>query len=161
MTSPYGNPFLSAPDLVGAGTLVSGGGGDGHIDHVVGFVLPRIVVRPETPVTSLSLPPGLRTFDLAELVSWACWQAGVTPRPPERADLLHAHCHRHRTNLLDVATGMRVKGALLFGQGVVGLSLGVRRRVVVHDLTAGVVIDEQRIRRWDEAALIPGARGYR
>lgn len=160
MTSAYGNPFISAPDRVSAGTLVSGGGGDGQIDHVVAFILRRVVARPETAVSALALPPGLRAFDLAELISWAAWQAGV-PRPPDRADLLRAHCYRYRAGLPDVATGLQVKGALLFGQGAVGLSLGVRRRVVVHDLTAGVVVDEQRIRRWDEAALLPGARGYR
>lgn len=154
-------PYSFAPDQVGAGTLTSGGGGDGHVDHIVGYILARIVVRPETAVSALALPPGLRVFDLAELIGWAAEQAGVQPRPPERADLLRAHCYRYHASLPDVATGMAVKGALLFGQGAVGLSLGVRRRVVVHDAAAGVVVDEARTRRWDEAALIPGARGYR
>lgn len=161
MTGVYGSPYVPAPDRVGAGTLVSGGGGDGHIDHVVAFILQRVDVRPEHAVSAAAVPPGLRAFDLAELISWAAWTAGVTPRPPEQADLLRAHCYRYRAGLPDVETGMAVKGALLFGQGTVGLALGMRRRVIVHDFAAGVVVDEQRIRRWREAALLPGAKGYR
>lgn len=161
MTSTYGNPFISAPDRVGAGTLVSGGGGDGYIDHVVAFVLQRVVVGPATQVTARTMPPGLRGFDLAELISWAATTAGVPGRLPESADLLRAYCYRYRASLPTVEDGMALKGALLFGQNTVGLALGMRRRVVVHDLQAGVVIDEARIRRWDTAALIPGARGYR
>lgn len=160
MTIP-GSPYLTTHDQVSAGTLVSGGGGDGHIDHVVAFCLPRVVRSPDYPVASLVPPPGSRVFDLAELIAWAANSAGVTPVPPIRTDLLRAHCYRHRTELSTVDAGMALKGALLFGQGVVGLSLGRRRRALVHDHLAGLVVDEHRIRQWTEAALLPGAKGYR
>lgn len=161
MITAYGNPFVTAPDRVAGEPLVSGGGGDGHIDHVIAFCLPRVQRNPVARVSADVPPPGSRVFDLAELVAWAASSAGVMPVPPERADLLRAHCYRAHAMLPTVEDGMTLKGALLFGQGVVGLSLGVRRRVLVSDHAAGLVVDEHRIRRWSEAAVLPGARGYR
>lgn len=161
MTGAYGSPFLTAPDRVASDALVSGGGADGYIDHVVAFCLPRVRVDPAYPVSADVPAPGARVFDIAELVAWACNAAGVVPVPPARTDLLRAHCYRYGTTLPSVALGLDLKGALLFGVGVVGLSLGVRQRVIVSDHRAGVVVDAHRIRQWTEAAVIPGARGYR
>lgn len=162
MTSatPYGNPFVVTPPNLASGVFRSGGGGDGAIDHLVGLVLQRVNPRPTTGVSDQVPAPGLRGFDLAELIAWAGAAAGVSPRLPDRTDLLRAACYRARSSLRTVDVGIGLKGALLFGGGSVGLSLGQRRRVVVYDTTAGIVIDTG-MRGWTEAARVPGARGYR
>jgi len=158
----YGNPYLQTPAAVAAGQYVSGGGGDGTVDHVVALVWQRINRAPGIPGVSAILPdPGVRGFDLAELIAWAAAAAGVVPALPPRTDLLRAACWGARTRLRSVAAGLGLKGALLFGPGGLGLAVGVRARVVVYDPAAGIVLDVHATRTWDEAATIPGARGYR
>lgn len=157
----YGNPFIVQPDSVSNPELRTGGGADGWIDHVVGFVLQRVNPRPVGTLSGLPVTPGSREFDMAELVGWACGAAGVQPPPPQRTDLLRAWCYRARSMLRNVDVGLAVKGALLFGPSGLGLSLGRRGRVIVFDPDLGVVIDEHRVSTWTEAGLIPGARGYR
>lgn len=160
--STYGNPYQQAPVTVASGEYVSGGGGDGTVDHIVAAVWQRIARAPGAPAVSAILPdPGVRGFDLAELVAWAGAAAGLSPALPDRTELLRAACYAARTRLRSVADGLGLKGALLFGPSGLGLAVGVRSRVVVYDPNAGIVLDVHGIRGWDEAATIPGARGYR
>jgi hypothetical protein len=161
----YGNPYLDVVEHTSAGTAVSGGGADGTVDLLVGYVLQRVNTVGVATTADVFGDPGMRSFDLAELISWAAQQSGVRIALPTRADLLRAACYRYRTTLgllgEHVEQGRATKGALLFGFGTVGLSLGVRRRVVVYDETHGVVVVDSNVRTWTEAARIPGARGYR
>lgn len=141
---------------------VSGGGADGTIDRVVALCLERTVIG--TGVPDLVVPePGARTFDLAELLSWACRAAGVGSPLPDQAQRVLAHCQGQRTMLRTVEAGIALKGALLFGgSGArVGLSLGVRRKIIIHDPRSGGAIVDRSISDWTAAARIPGARGYR
>lgn len=166
MTAPqssstsYGNPYITAPPVLAAGVLRSGGGGDGHIDHLVALLMQRINLRPPDTTSGLVTEPGTRVFDLAELVAGIAAAVGVRPVPPSRADLLRAYCWQSRTLLHSVEIGYLLKGALLFGPAGVGVSLGSRRRVVIYDATGGVMVDT-RAQVWTEAARLPNARGYR
>lgn len=157
--TPYGNPFLVAPESMSAGPIVTGGGADGYIDHVVALMLDRVNPRPIT-ISAVPVTPGARVFDLAELVARSAQAAGVPGILPDRTDLLRSYCWGARSTLNNPTIGLGLKGALMFGPEGLGLSLGSRGRVIVYDLTEGVVVDA-RLRTWTEAALIPNARGYR
>jgi hypothetical protein len=158
MTSPV-NPYAPLPNRTSSPELVSGGGADGQIDHVVGLLLLRVLPRQTGYVTAQPDPSGARTFDLAELISQCARQAGVATVLPTRADRLLLLCRSQRT-MIDVSVGLATKGALMFGQNVVGLSLGVHRKVIVYSGHTGLIVDRG-IRLWTQAARMPGARGYR
>lgn len=153
------NPFAPTPYLTGSSALVSGGGADGYIDHVVTLCLQRSNPRTEWSVSAQIDQPDARQFDLAELISQSAAAAGITAPLPTTADALLRYCRRHRT-VIPLATGLALKGALLFGQNSCALSLGSRGRAIVFSQLTGVVVDGS-TRTWDSAARIPGARGYR
>lgn len=159
MTAPTENPFAPTPYLTATNTLVSGGGADGYIDHVVALCLRRVNVAPPAPVAALPEDADYRQFDLAELISRSAAAAGVPGALPITASSLLLYCRSHRTTIT-VAAGLALKGALLFGQGSVGLSLGSRRRAIVYTARSGLAVDAD-ASKWTGAARLPGARGYR
>jgi hypothetical protein len=139
---------------------VSGGGTDGYIDRIVALCLDRVVVNDTGPVSSQGGDPtDLRAFDVCELISWAAAAAGVAQPIPDRADNLLRFCRSARS-LISVPDGLALKGALLFGSNMAGLSLGVRGQAIVHSPRSGVTVTTGG-RAWTTAARLPGARGYR
>lgn len=138
-------------------------GSDGQIHRVVALCLQRVVPTPAQDPTAAVIPndPYGRSFDLAELISWACMTAGVRPVPPPRADLLMVYCRAGRAIIEDPVQAMAIKGALLFtADGSVGLSVGMRNQVIVYSPLTAVVVDNSGVRRWVYGARIPFARGY-
>lgn len=154
------NPFAPVPTSTSAGTLISGGGGDGQVSRVVALCLERVNLRPGGLVDA---DPGIvdsRQFDLAELISWACAASGVPTTPPIRGDLLLMHCQSKRT-VIDVEEALDTKGALVFAGYAPGLVIGSRRRVIVYSPMSGPVVVPDTARPWTSAAKIPTAKGYR
>lgn len=153
------NPFAPLPYGTAAGTYVSGGGGDGQINTIVSLCLRRANARSPWSPTAVPDAPDPRTFDLAELISHSAAQAGSTVRLPLMARELERFCHTRKT-IITVEEGVTLKGALLFGQSAVALSLGSRGRAIIYSERTGIIVDDG-VRTWTAAATIPGARGYR
>lgn len=155
------NPYAPDPEHASSGLWVSGGGADGQVRDMVRWLLRRV---DPTPPASVQLAPptgGGRGFDMAELLSWAAAEAGGDIRLPQTAAQLLASCIRHRTVLRTPDDGRGFAGALLFGSGLVAVTVGIRDQVITYDQQAGVVMVAGSAWTWSQAARIPGARGYR
>lgn len=154
------NPYAPDPEHTASAVWQSGGGGDGQVLDIVGWLLRRVDPRPAVTPTLGPPEPGGRGFDFAELVAWAADAAGGSLLLPDTAVQLRASCWRHRTVLRTPGDGRVMKGSLLFGGGMVAVTTASRDRVITYDQAAGVVLVPASWWVWTEAARIPGARGY-
>lgn len=152
------NPYAPAPESASSGIWLSGGGGDGQVSEIVVNLLFQVNAAPEVAPQLTPPRPGTRDFDFAEAVAWAGAASGLDVTLPSSAAQLRALCSRRRT-----MTGVdpAAKGLLLFGAGLVGVTLGLGRRVITYDQVAGTVAVPAGAWRWAEAARIPSGRGYR
>ena len=95
--------------------------------------------------------PGV--FDCSELVQWAVHQAGGSI--PDGSQAQRAHVRKHgQTMSIDQA--LRTRGALLFTDGHVAISLGDGRTIEARGKNYGVGVFNARGRNWKEAGTIPG-----
>jgi hypothetical protein len=95
----------------------------------------------------------------SELVQWCCERVGITGCPRTSTEQ-RAWCSEHHTTL-SVATAIKTKGALLFANGHVAISLGNGRTIEAMNPADGVRQGNANGNRgWIGAGRIPGAKGY-
>lgn len=103
--------------------------------------------------------PNPKRFDCSELVEWAAARCGV--RFVDGAQNQRDACKRAGT-LIDVKTGLRTRGALLFridpgpGNDHVAISLGDGKTMEAKGKAFGVNVFSAAGRAWTHAGLIPG-----
>jgi cell wall-associated NlpC family hydrolase len=103
--------------------------------------------------------PDPPAFDCSELVQWAAARIGV--RFADGAQNQRDACRRAGT-LVDVETGLRTRGALLFrikeapGDDHVAISLGNGRTIEARGRAYGVNVFSANGRPWTHAGLVPG-----
>lgn len=95
--------------------------------------------------------PGV--FDCSELVQWAVHQAGGSI--PDGSQAQRAWVRKHGQTM-SVEQALRTKGALLFTDGHVAISLGDGRTIEARGRNYGVGVFNGRGRNWKEAGLVPG-----
>lgn len=100
--------------------------------------------------------PNPRSFDCSELIEWACARAQVDPTFPDGTDAQEAHCRGNGT-IISVGDAINTKGALLFQQGHVALSLGDGSTVEAMNEQRGVTKGNANGRGFTTGARIPGA----
>ena len=92
-------------------------------------------------------------FDCSELVEWAVSQAGGSI--PDGSQNQRHHCQKHKTTL-PVEKALKTRGALLFTDIHVAISLGDGRVIEAANAKKGVCIQNATGRAWKEAGLVPG-----
>lgn len=152
------NPYAPDPVHASSGVWISGGGADGQVCEIIGWLLGRADLTPDAVRLT---PPTLggREFDFAETIAWAAATCGADLALPATTTQLRAACYRQRTTM-PVAAALDTRGALLFGAGLAAVVVGFGRRVITHADGAGVVVVGADTWTWDDAGRIPGARGY-
>lgn len=159
MITPFDvNPYAPAPVHASSGLWVSGGGADGQVGEIVGWLLSRAELTPDAVQLATPALDG-RTFDFAETIAWAAATCGADLILPSTTAQLRAACYRQRT-VLPVERARAARGALLFGAGLVGVAVGLGDRVITYAASAGAVVVPARSWTWTDAGRIPGARGY-
>lgn len=141
------------------GASVSGGGADGQVDRFVALALQQSgdqYVYGATPSASNADP---RQFDCSSLVQWAATRVGING-VPRTTDTQEAYC-RSRGTLISVQQGVATKGALLFQDGHVAISLGNGKTIEAMNSQMGVRQGNANGRGWRAAGKLPGAQGYR
>lgn len=142
------------------GSTTSGGGADGQVDQFVALCLQQAGKSYVFGAEASPSEPNPRAFDCSELVEWACARVGISPKFPDGTDAQEAHCRRNGT-LLSVSAAVNTKGALLFQQGHVAISLGNGSTIEAMNPSRGVTKGNANGRGWTTGAKIPGAKGYR
>lgn len=142
------------------GSSTSGGGVDGQIDSFVALCLQQAGKSYVFGAEASPSEPNPRAFDCSELVEWAAARVGITPKFPDGTDAQEAHCRNNGT-IITVAAAIGIKGALLFQQGHVAVSLGDGSTIEAMNPSRGVTKGNANNRGWTVGARIPGAKGYR
>lgn len=141
------------------GASVSGGGADGQVDRFVALALQQQgdqYVYGATPTAGTVDP---RQFDCSSLVQWAAGRVGISG-VPRTSETQEAHC-RARGTIMSVQAGINTKGALLFSNGHVAISLGNGKTIEAMNSSQGVRQGNAAGRGWHSSGKIPGAQGYR
>jgi cell wall-associated NlpC family hydrolase len=142
------------------GQSVSGGGADGQVDQFVALALQQAGKRYIYGVEVKLSDPNPSAFDCSELVQWAASRAGITPEVPDGSAAQLAHCRRNNSTL-SIPQAINTKGALLFMNGHVAISLGNGSTIEAMNPSNGVRKGKAAGRAWIAGAKIPGAKGYR
>lgn len=143
-----------------SGATASGGGSDGQVDRFVALALQQAGDRYALGAEASASDPDPRVFDCSELVEWAAARAGISPKVPDGSGAQRAHCANHGT-LIGIQLAINTKGALLFMDGHVAISLGNGKTIEAMNPSSGVRQGNANGRRWLAAGRIPGAQGYR
>lgn len=141
------------------GAAVSGGGADGQVDRFVALALQQQgdqYVYGATPAAGAADP---RQFDCSSLVQWAAGRVGITG-VPRTSYTQEDHC-KARGTIIGVQAGINTKGALLFSEGHVAISLGNGKTIEAMNSQKGVTQGNAANRGWHAAGRLPGAQGYR
>lgn len=99
--------------------------------------------------------PNPSVFDCSELVEWAVHQAGG--KIPDGSQNQRRWCRQHGLSI-SIDKALHTRGALLFTDGHVAISLGDGRTIEARGSKYGVGIFNAQGRAWKEAALIPGLK---
>lgn len=94
-------------------------------------------------------------FDCSELVEWAVHQAGGDIPDGSKNQLMY--CCANDTDI-PVEEAIHIRGALLFAEGHVAISLGDGRTVEAMNSKRGVCYGKASAARFTAAALVPGLR---
>ena len=141
------------------GSSASGGGVDGQMAQFVALALKQAGKRYVYGAYASPTNPNPTSFDCSELVQWCCERVGITGCPRTSTEQ-RAWCSEHHTTL-SVATAIKTKGALLFANGHVAISLGNGRTIEAMNPADGVRQGNANGRRgWIAGGRIPGAKGY-
>lgn len=124
---------------------------DAFVSHALAQNGDRYVFGAETRMSD----PNPRVFDCSELVEWAAHQVGVDVPDGSQNQRRHS---RNAGLRISVEQALRTRGALLFTDGHVAISLGDGRTIEARSSRHGVGIFNGRGRGWEEAGLIPGMR---
>lgn len=93
--------------------------------------------------------PSPRAFDCSELIEWALARIGV--RFPDGSSNQRAAMRK-----ISVQQAINTRGALLWRQGHIGVSLGDGRTIEARNRVYGVNIGKASQIRWAEGGLVPG-----
>lgn len=104
-----------------------------------------------TEVKMTNLDP--KAFDCAELVEWAVHQAGGSI--VDGSQNQRRACRTHKTTL-SIDKAIKTRGALLFTDSHVAISLGNGKTIEAANKTIGVKQLNANNRGWKEAGLVPG-----
>jgi hypothetical protein len=96
---------------------------------------------------------GADAFDCSELVEWAVGRAGGYI--PDGSQAQREWCRKHKTTLT-VAQAIKTRGALLFTDSHVAISLGDGMTIEAANKDKGVCSLVASGRGWKEAGLVPG-----
>lgn len=94
-----------------------------------------------------------KAFDCSELVEWAVSQAGGYI--PDGSQAQREYCRKHKTTL-PVEEAIKTRGALLFTDSHVAISLGDGMTIEAANSKKGVCSLKAAGRGWKEAGLVPG-----
>ncbi|QRN99142.1 peptidoglycan-binding protein [Archangium violaceum] len=94
-----------------------------------------------------------KAFDCSELVEWAVSRAGGFM--PDGSQAQREYCRKHKTTL-PVEEAIKTRGALLFTDTHVAISLGDGTTIEAANSKKGVCILKATGRGWKEAGLVPG-----
>lgn len=153
-------PAKKASSKTGAAAGAAGSGGvtSNTVAKIVASALGQVgdayVYGAETSPSD----PNPDAFDCSELIQWACERNGVNMVDGSSAQL--AYCRAHGT-VISVEQAINTRGALLFANGHVALSLGNGRTVEALNRSYGVTTMNARGRvtvTWVAGALIPGVK---
>lgn len=142
-----------------SGTDVSGGGADGQIASFVALALQQAGKRYVYGAYASPSDPNPTAFDCSELVQWCCERTGITGCP--RTSTAQRQWCDSNGKAIGVGTAIDTKGALLFANGHVAISLGNGKTIEAMNPQDGVRQGNALgARGWIEGGLIPGAQGY-
>jgi cell wall-associated NlpC family hydrolase len=140
------------------GASVSGGGVDGQVAQFVALALKQAGKRYVFGAYASPNNANPTAFDCSELVQWCCERVGIGGCPRTSTEQREwVISHKDGTS---IATGIKQKGALLFANGHVAISLGNGRTIEAMDARDGVRQGNANGRPWIAAGFIPGAKGY-
>lgn len=99
--------------------------------------------------------PDPDAFDCSELVEWAAHQAGAYM--PDGSSNQRAYCQR-KGKAISIDKAIRTRGALLFANGHVAISLGNGRTIEASGRKYGVRQTTAQGRSWIAGGLVPGLK---
>lgn len=141
------------------GASVSGGGADGQIASFVALALQQAGKRYVYGAYASPSNPNPTAFDCSELVQWCCERTGISGCPRTSSEQ-HQWCASNG-KIIAVNTAINTKGALLFANGHVAISLGNGKTIEAMNAQAGVRQGNALgARGWIDGGLVPGALGY-
>lgn len=141
------------------GTSVSGGGADGQVASFVALALKQAGKRYVYGAYASPSNPNPTAFDCSELVQWCCERTGIKNCPRTSA-AQRQWCISSHTEI-SVNAAINTKGALLFANGHVAISLGNGKTIEAMDAKDGVRQGNALGKRgWISGGRIPGAIGY-
>lgn len=141
------------------GASVSGGGADGQVASFVALALQQAGKRYVYGAYASPSNPNPTAFDCSELVQWCCERVGIKGCP--RTSTQQRQWCQSGGTAISVQSAINTKGALLFANGHVAISLGNGKTIEAMDAALGVRQGNATGNRgWIAGGKIPGAQGY-
>ena len=141
------------------GGSVSGGGADGQVASFVALALQQAGKKYVYGAYASPSNPNPSAFDCSELVQWCCERVGIKGCP--RTSTQQRQWCQNSGTAISVQAAINTKGALLFANGHVAISLGNGKTIEAMDAALGVRQGNATGNRgWIAGGKIPGAQGY-
>lgn len=141
------------------GSSVSGGGADGQVASFVALALQQAGKKYVYGAYASPSNPNPTAFDCSELVQWCCERTGINNCP--RTSTQQRQWCQNSGTAIPIQTAINTKGALLFANGHVAISLGNGKTIEAMDAALGVRQGNATGNRgWIAGGKIPGAQGY-
>lgn len=150
-------PIRSTSTVRGTITTPSGSGGGASssatVERFVQTALAQAGDRYVYGAEASKNDPDPDAFDCSELVEWALARVGVFI--PDGSSAQREFCRSHGT-LIPISQAIGTRGALLFANGHVAISLGNGRTIEAMNRTYGVRQGNANGRPWIAGGLVPG-----
>ena len=141
------------------GASVSGGGADGQVASFVALALQQAGKRYVYGAYASPTDPNPTAFDCSMLVQWCCERTAIGGCP-RTSEAQQAWCQKNNT-AINVSNAINTKGALLFANGHVAISLGNGKTIEAMNSQMGVRQGNATGNRgWIGGGRLPGAQGY-